>query len=85
LITGGYINKNPLLLGLLYRNAITNSDAMVIFAGIDTRSFRFIYSYDINLSKFINLVGGSHEFSLYLLFENFKKENKNKTIICPNF
>lgn len=85
-ITGGaYLNKNPLIVGILYRNAFKNSDAFTILAGIDTKSFRFIYSYDINLSKFVNFIGGSHEFSLYLLFENFKKENNNRTIICPNF
>ncbi len=84
-ITGGaYLNKNPLIVGVLYRNAFKNSDALTVLAGIDAKSFRFIYSYDINLSKFVNFVGGSHEFSLYLLFENFKKNN-HKTIICPNF
>jgi len=85
-IEGGCsVNKYPLTVGVLYRNAFKNSDACVVLAGITTKSFRFIYSYDINLSKFVNFIGGSHEFSLYLLFENFKKENKTRTIICPNF
>jgi type IX secretion system PorP/SprF family membrane protein len=83
-ITGGcLLNKNPLIVGILYRNAIRNSDAFIVLAGIETKSFRFIYNYDINLSKFVNFIGGSHEFSLYLLFENFKKYNKEKIIICP--
>ena len=85
-IAGGFcINRNPLTLGLLYRNAIENSDACVVIAGIDTKTFRFLYSYDINLSKFVNLIGGSHEFSLYLLFENLRKEKYNSVIICPSF
>ncbi len=84
-ITAGcLLNKNPLILGLLYRNALKNSDACVVLAGIETKVFRFIYSYDINLSKFVNFIGGSHEFSLYLLFENFKRENKSRTIVCPS-
>lgn len=84
-IEGGLcFNKNPLTLGILYRNTIENTDALVLLTGINTKIFRLVYSYDINLSKFVNLIGGSHEFSLYLLFENFK-ENKINEIICPAF
>ena len=81
---GMYINRGPLVGGLWYRYAFTNSDALIILLGIQQGIFKFGYSYDITISK-LKASGGSHEFSFGTQFECKPKRKRFRTVSCPSF
>ncbi len=78
---GLYFVKDAFVAGLWYRN----SDAVIALIGIQTRSFKFGYSYDVTISKLAGNTAGSHEISLQVQFECKPKKKKYRTISCPSF
>jgi hypothetical protein len=55
-------------------------------AGIETEhQLRFIYSYDITISKLTMRSGGAHEISLQYEWPRKSKNRKHRIIPCPKF
>lgn len=59
-------------------------DAVIFSAGIKTKSYRFTYSYDMNIGKTTTIPLGAHEISFTTIFETVKKK-KYKMIKSPTF
>ena len=81
---GLYINVEPMVFGVWYRN----QDAMIGLIGISTGNFRFGYSYDYTISDLSQrLSGGSHEVSVGFEFETTRRARKSKykDLPCPKF
>ncbi|HRH62252.1 MAG TPA: type IX secretion system membrane protein PorP/SprF [Bacteroidia bacterium] len=78
---GVYLKKSVFVIGFWYRN----KDAFIALAGIQTRYFKFGYSYDVTISKLNNSTGGSHEISLAFQTDCKPKKKKFRTISCPVF
>ncbi len=68
----------------LRHNLKANFDAMILSAGYKTQSYKFAYSYDINLGKKTTVPLGAHEVSFTMLFETTRKK-KHKLVKCPSF
>jgi type IX secretion system PorP/SprF family membrane protein len=68
----------------LRHNLHPNFDALIFSLGFKTKSYKFAYSYDMNLGKKSLIPLGAHEISISTLFETQKKK-KYKTIKCPTF
>jgi hypothetical protein len=68
----------------LRHNLHPNFDALIFSLGFKTKSYKFAYSYDMNLGKKSLTPLGAHEISISTLFETQKKK-KYKTIKCPTF
>jgi type IX secretion system PorP/SprF family membrane protein len=73
--------------GLGYRNAIRNSDAVIMHLGFKKGKFRVGYSYDYTISKLMNKTGGTHELSFTFNWtgeDNSLNSKKNKGFVeCP--
>ncbi len=82
---GLYVIRDPLVGGIWYRYAFSNSDAVIVLAGLQHGIFKFGYSYDITVSKLAAASGGSHEFSFSTQFQCKPKRKKFRTIHCPSF
>ncbi len=82
---GTYITASYFTLGLWYRNAFKNPDAVIISLGTVYHELRFGYSYDITVSKLSTATGGAHEVSLAWIFSCDKKSKRRKAIKCPSF
>jgi len=82
---GAYLTASYFTLGLWYRNAFENPDAVIISLGAVYRELRFGYSYDITVSKLSTATGGAHEVSLAWIFQCDKKSKRGKAIKCPSF
>lgn len=78
---GVYVRKSVLVLGFWYRN----KDAFIALAGIQTKFFKFGYSYDVTISKLNNSTGGSHELTMSFIADCKPKKKKFRTISCPVF
>jgi type IX secretion system PorP/SprF family membrane protein len=78
---GVYLRKSVLVLGFWYRN----KDAFIALAGIQTKFFKFGYSYDVTISKLNNSTGGSHELTMSFIADCKPKKKKFRTISCPVF
>lgn len=78
---GLYYVKGAFVAGLWYRNL----DAVIALVGIQTKAFKFGYSYDVTVSKLAGNTAGSHEVSLQIQFECKPKKKKYRTISCPSF
>lgn len=78
---GLYINRGPLVAGLWYRN----KDAFIGLVGIEYKSIKFGYSYDMTVSKLSNQTAGSHELSFAFQAECKTKKKKFRTLNCPTF
>ncbi len=78
---------SPVLLGMGYRNAFQNSDAVIFFVGIQKGVFRTVYSYDNTYSNIRGKSGGAHELSLILNFSEGKKAAAKRklknSLDCP--
>lgn len=61
------------------------ADAFILTVGIDAKSYRIGYSYDITISELTNASGGAHEISLGLTFGCKAKDDHFRTMICPAF
>ncbi len=71
--------------GLWLRHSLKpNVDALIFSAGYKTKTYRFAYSYDMNVGKKTTVPLGAHEISITMLFETRIKK-KFKSIKCPTF
>jgi len=92
---GGYIDHKRVALGLWYRGlpivkayqpGYGNSEAVVLMAGFETeQQLRFVYSYDITISKLSMRSGGAHEISLVYEWPQKNKARKHRVVPCPKF
>lgn len=84
---GAYVLRAPFTGGIWYRQAGGNGDAIILLGGIQTKNFRFGYSYDITTSRLRQAVTGAHEISVGFMLDPIKKRNVKKVehIPCPNF
>lgn len=81
---GFYVNLDPVVLGVWYRN----QDAVIALVGLQKGIFRIGYSYDYTISRLTNrITTGSHEISVVAEFEKGRKPvgKKRKDIPCPRF
>ncbi len=78
---GVYVQKGPIVAGIWYRNA----DSFITLVGVQTKSFKFGYSYDVTVSKLSTAATGSHEISTQFLFPCKKRRPRFRTIDCPSF
>ncbi len=76
---------NNLIGGLWVRhNLRPDFDAIIFSAGYKTQTYKFAYSYDMNIGKMTNIPLGAHEISFTTLFKTHKKKTY-KAIKCPTF
>lgn len=81
---GLYVNVDPMVFGLWYRH----QDAMIGLIGVKQGPFSFGYSYDYTTSNLTQgISGGSHEISLVLEFESYRRPRglKHRKMPCPRF
>ncbi|MDW8134427.1 MAG: PorP/SprF family type IX secretion system membrane protein, partial [Bacteroidia bacterium] len=81
---GFYVNLDPIVLGVWYRN----QDAIIGLVGLQKGIFRVGYSYDYTISTLTNRISaGSHEVSLVMEFDKerrFGMKHRRK-YPCPRF
>jgi type IX secretion system PorP/SprF family membrane protein len=92
---GWYIDHGQLTGGLWYRGlplfkaykqGYGNNDAVVLMAGYQTESqLRFVYSYDITISKLTMKSAGAHEISLIYEWPKKARGKKPRIVPCPKF
>ncbi|MBE0637495.1 MAG: PorP/SprF family type IX secretion system membrane protein [Bacteroidales bacterium] len=82
---GSYFSLSPFVLGLWFRHAFENSDAVIILLGLQQDQYRFGYSYDYTVSQLSNAAGGAHEVSFSYIFPCDKKSKRPRAIKCPSF
>ena len=82
---GMYYSKGPIIGGLWYRHAGTNTDSFTALIGFQAGILKFGYSYDITISELSMATAGSHEFSLGLQFDCKPRKRRFRTISCPSF
>lgn len=92
---GWYIDHGQLTGGLWYRGlpivkayqpGYGNNEAVVVMMGYATESqLRFVYSYDVTISKLTMKSAGAHELSLIYEWPKKAKNRKHKIIPCPKF
>jgi type IX secretion system PorP/SprF family membrane protein len=79
---GTYVKHGNLTFGAWYRN----KDAFILSMGINTKSFRLGYSYDVTVSKLNNGVSyGSHEVSMGINLSCKDKPISYRSLSCPSF
>jgi type IX secretion system PorP/SprF family membrane protein len=81
MMIGTNVRYNPVIFGLWFRNTGLNFDennikALSINAGIELGDFtnlglRINYSYDINVSRYHNLLGDAHEISISMVLPEY--------------
>ncbi|MBQ9546729.1 MAG: PorP/SprF family type IX secretion system membrane protein [Bacteroidales bacterium] len=82
---GLYLDWEPFLVGVWYRNGIENSDAFIFMVGVQQDYFKVGYSYDVTVSKLANNTAGAHEISLGFLLPTPEKKKRIRAIRCPSF
>jgi type IX secretion system PorP/SprF family membrane protein len=82
---GLYLDWQPFLVGVWFRNGIENADAFIFQVGFQQDHFKIGYSYDVTVSKLANNTSGAHELSLGILLPCPEKKHKVKAIRCPSF
>lgn len=93
---GAYLELNPIVIGVWYRNlpfksnneGYWNHDAVSVLLGYHTGRYKFGYSYDITVSQLgIGQSGGSHELSLSYEWANKRniKLAKRRIVPCAKF
>jgi type IX secretion system PorP/SprF family membrane protein len=82
---GSYFALSPMVLGVWFRHAFENSDAVVILLGLQHENYRIGYSYDYTVSQLSNATGGAHEISFAWVLECQKKSKRPRAIKCPSF
>lgn len=89
---GGYLELDPFVFGLWYRNlplksngeGYANHDAVNVVFGIHAGQYKFGYSYDITVSQLgIGQSSGSHELSLSYAWANKRDSRLSKRRIIP--
>lgn len=79
---GTYVKHGDLTFGAWFRN----KDAFILSLGIQTKSFRVGYSYDITVSKLNNGTSyGSHEVSMGFNLSCGEKPTAFRSLSCPSF
>ncbi len=82
---GFYVNLDPVVLGVWYRN----QDAIIGLVGIQKGMVQVGYSYDYTISSLTNRISaGSHEVSLVLLFDKERRVGgmrHRRNYPCPRF
>jgi type IX secretion system PorP/SprF family membrane protein len=82
---GLYVNLDPIVLGVWYRN----QDAIIGLVGIQKGMIQVGYSYDYTISSLTNRISaGSHEVSLVLLFDKERRVGgmrHRRNYPCPRF
>jgi type IX secretion system PorP/SprF family membrane protein len=82
---GFYVNLDPIVLGVWYRN----QDAIIGLVGIQKGMVQVGYSYDYTISSLTNRISaGSHEVSLVLLFDKERRVGgmrHRRNYPCPRF
>jgi type IX secretion system PorP/SprF family membrane protein len=79
---GTYVKHGNLTFGAWFRN----KDAFILSMGIQTKSFRVGYSYDITVSKLNNGTSyGSHEVSMGFNLSCGEKPTAFRSLSCPSF
>jgi type IX secretion system PorP/SprF family membrane protein len=78
---GFYAIKGAVVGGFWYRN----QDAVILLIGIDKKSWKFGYSYDVTISKLTLATGGSHELSLIFQFQCRGRSHRYRVVNCPSF
>ena len=75
-------NRNGAYLGAWYRVG----DAIIFMAGIDYSSFKFGFSYDINVSDLNNATNGQGAIELSMMYTGKLAEcRKSSPVYCPRF
>lgn len=82
---GLYLDWEPFLVGMWYRNGVENSDAFIFMVGVQQDYFKIGYSYDVTVSKLANNTAGAHEVSLGILMPVPEQKKRVKAIRCPSF
>jgi len=84
---GAYVNREPFTGGIWYRQSGANGDAVILLGGIQTKNFRFGYSYDITVSRLRQATTGTHEISVGVMLDKYNRPTKKKIerIKCPAF
>ena len=79
---GTYVKHGNLTFGAWFRNR----DAFILSLGLQTKSFRVGYSYDITVSKLNNGTSyGSHEVSMGFNLSCGEKPMAFRSLSCPSF
>ena len=94
---GVYVHYVPFVFGLWYRGLPVkpkggkslNHDALTTLVGIKQNNLSIGYSYDINLSGLVGVLGGSHEITVTYEFNtkylSLKGIRQSKALPCPSF
>ena len=80
-----YLDWEPFLVGMWFRNGVENADAFIFLAGIQWDHYKVGYSYDVTVSKLANNTHGSHEVTLGILLPVPQHKQKVRAIRCPSF
>lgn len=93
---GLYLTNYPFMAGVWYRGipirkygaGVSNSESIVLMAGLMHNGLTIGYSYDILVSQLSGLGGGAHELSLIYQWQTDKTNRKGKKghrpMPCPN-
>jgi len=82
---GVYVVRLPIIVGGWFRHNFENADAVIALVGINYKSLKIGYSYDITLSKLQSNTGGAHEVSLAWQFPCIERKRNIRAIKCPEF
>ncbi len=78
---GLYAKKGNIVGGLWYRG----SDSFIVLLGIEAKSVRIGYSYDVTISKLTNASAGAHEVTLGYQFSCKAPPKRYRPGICPSW
>ena len=92
---GGYVEHKRASAGMWYRGipmlkayqrGYSNNEAVILMAGFETeQQLKFVYSFDITISKMTMRSGGAHELSIIYEWPRKSKSRKYKIVPCPKF
>lgn len=82
---GMYGRMSVFTVGVWYRHASRNGDAIILLVGLQNDNFKFGYSYDITVSKLGGTTGGAHELSLGFGLKCRSKKPKIRALQCPSW
>lgn len=71
---GTHIGWGPVSVGGWYRYAFSNTDAVIMTAGVSQGIVKLGYSYDLTLSRLSSISNGTHELSLLFNLDKGKKK-----------
>ncbi len=78
---GAYTSIKSIFVGLWYRNAWSNNDALIASVGVKQGPFKIGYSFDYTISELSIGSGGSHEIGLLINLYGLKSK-KSKLNDC---